>query len=714
MKRSAAFLTIAVVLACAATTGGHPRYDNTFMKDFIMDAPWRVVDSSTAIPLTIILKDCDTDDIRELHWIRCWDVTSGETVLWNHDFGDETIGDDPSESNYWTWITTVTEGHPSLPDGTLLTPANLGYGAGDDIDLKVSIYYKDDWFNYTETRYLRVRVGHGPYPWPEGWYGGDVHYHTMYTNNIAEFGAPVPAVAMTAEALGLHWLTTTDHSCDLDETGDGSFSYATTHWEYTVQGPGGTQTVYRDVFGFGSSWDSLGDDIAQLNSPSLRLYRGVELNSSSIDADSYDKTLHSVFYNDDYIHSPLSGGPGESPVTPTLPVALSQLSGDGFAYAAHPVSELSSLVNGALWGDEDITTALGYEAFRGLQSFNTRPTRESNDQNNPWPDFDAGVLPDDPYPAELLLGIAQWDEFLRANLNPIRKLFLAGGSDAHGDFNYGSYLDIDSYANDNAIGKVQTVAFVPGPYGPGNLPPMDDILAAHRAGRTVATDGPFVEIGVDWNEDGDFGDVGDLMIGDDTSGPSAAHLPLTARWVSSADFGPVDSVTLYAGDASSTWPILTLDPSATGEEWSGDHTVELGALGLAGGHYFRAECKTDRGDDVFRAYANPIWVTFDGTAVDGDEVAEMRLALSRNPFVGRAKLEWALPGGPGDGVGVAVGVYDVSGRLVRALDVGVGGGAGSVEWDGRDGNGVAVGSGVYLFRLRSQEGTVTKKGVLLR
>ena len=77
------------------------KYNNTFAKDFIMDAPWRVIDASTTIPVTIILKDCDVDDIAELHWIRCWDVTGGgSTILWDHDFGDETIGDDASEDNY--------------------------------------------------------------------------------------------------------------------------------------------------------------------------------------------------------------------------------------------------------------------------------------------------------------------------------------------------------------------------------------------------------------------------------------------------------------------------------------------------------------------------------------------------------------------------------------------------------------------------------------
>ena len=468
--RARAFaLTILFVAAAAAAlpsiASAQDRYDNTWMKDFMMDAPWRVRDVGTAIPLTIILKDCDADDIRELHWIRCWDVTSGEVMLWNHDFGDEQLGDDAYEHNFWTYITTVTEGHPTLPDGTLLTPANLGYSAGDPIQLKVSVYYKDDWFNYTETRYLRVHVAPADYPWPENWYGGDTHYHTMYTNNIAEYGAPVPAVALTGEAMGLSWLTTSDHSCDLDETGDGSFSYATTHWEYTIQDASGTQTIYRDNTSFGSSWNALGDDVAQVSSPNFRMYRGVEINLASIDGDSYDKTLHCLFYNDAYISSPHSGAIGERPVSPSLPNGLAQIAGDGFAYAAHPMSDLGGewgginwTVNGAMWGDEDLDYSVGHARFSGLEAFNTRPTRFSSDQMNPWADFDAGVTPDGAYPQELLQGITVWDGLIAANLDPLEKTFLAGGSDAHGDFNYAPALSLDSYATDNAIGKVQTVA----------------------------------------------------------------------------------------------------------------------------------------------------------------------------------------------------------------------------------------------------------------
>ena len=145
----------------------------------------------------------------------------------------------------------------------------------------------------------------------------------------------------------------------------------------------------------------LGEEVALLDSPDLRLYRAVELNASSVDADSWEKTLHSLFYNEAYIHSPLSGAIGERPVTPSLPDALAQVSGSGFVYAAHPLSDMSMewggldlAVNGAAWGDEDYIAALGHEVFCGLEAFNTRPVRYSTDENDPWDDFDGPIADD--------------------------------------------------------------------------------------------------------------------------------------------------------------------------------------------------------------------------------------------------------------------------------------------------------------------------------
>jgi hypothetical protein len=64
---------------------------------------------------------------------------------------------------------------------------------------------------------------------------------------------------------------------------------------------------------------------------------------------------------------------------------------------------------------------------------------------------------------------------------------------------------------------------------------------------------------------------------------------------------------------------------------------------------------------------------------------------------------------------VELNVYDVGGRLVRELANEVRtAGAHIVTWDGRDGNGSPVASGVYFYRLTSPGFSQTKKMVLLK
>jgi len=64
---------------------------------------------------------------------------------------------------------------------------------------------------------------------------------------------------------------------------------------------------------------------------------------------------------------------------------------------------------------------------------------------------------------------------------------------------------------------------------------------------------------------------------------------------------------------------------------------------------------------------------------------------------------------------VTLRVYNIAGQLVRTLiDEKQGAGDHSVLWDGRNGKGEMVGSGVYLYRLRVGSEILSRKMVLLR
>jgi hypothetical protein len=82
-----------------------------------------------------------------------------------------------------------------------------------------------------------------------------------------------------------------------------------------------------------------------------------------------------------------------------------------------------------------------------------------------------------------------------------------------------------------------------------------------------------------------------------------------------------------------------------------------------------------------------------------------------NPTSGSCLIRYALPG-PSP---VSLKVYDISGRLVRALEERESpAGSHGIGWDGRNGDGLSVPSGVYLYRLVVGGFNQTRSVVLLR
>jgi spore coat protein A len=93
--------------------------------------------------------------------------------------------------------------------------------------------------------------------------------------------------------------------------------------------------------------------------------------------------------------------------------------------------------------------------------------------------------------------------------------------------------------------------------------------------------------------------------------------------------------------------------------------------------------------------------------VDGGPAARLTLVPGRpNPFATATTIVYELP----RELPVRLAVYDAAGRAVRLLDRGVRpAGAHPVRWDGRDDDGRALASGLYLVRLQAGEETVVRK-----
>jgi len=102
------------------------------------------------------------------------------------------------------------------------------------------------------------------------------------------------------------------------------------------------------------------------------------------------------------------------------------------------------------------------------------------------------------------------------------------------------------------------------------------------------------------------------------------------------------------------------------------------------------------------------------TGVDDESGVPLTYVLrgvSPNPFNPVTTVSYGSP----TESDVRLAVYNVAGRLVRTLVNGdVGPGYHTVVWDGRDENGVEVGSGVYFVRMQATGFEAATKMVLLK
>jgi hypothetical protein len=111
---------------------------------------------------------------------------------------------------------------------------------------------------------------------------------------------------------------------------------------------------------------------------------------------------------------------------------------------------------------------------------------------------------------------------------------------------------------------------------------------------------------------------------------------------------------------------------------------------------------------MLSGFADP---TLTGVA-DGATPALRLFQNAPNPFNPKTTIRFALPAPSA----VRLAVYDVQGRLVRELLAGrtLQAGQQAVVWDGRDGAGHALGSGVFFYRLETAGEVLHGKMLLLK
>lgn len=165
-----------------------------------------------------------------------------------------------------------------------------------------------------------------------------------------------------------------------------------------------------------------------------------------------------------------------------------------------------------------------------------------------------------------------------------RRLFVAGGSDAHGDLNYhrGGYATGLEQVDDMAIGKPRNLVMAGAPQvtlvkpklgntvltskaGPGVTSTVVNngvqafsqaqVLNALIEGAFAVTDGPALRIAVDRNGNGVIDD-GDIPMGGIVELYGEKILPLLVEWESTPEWGEVQQVEIVIGAVRSARPEL--------------------------------------------------------------------------------------------------------------------------------------------------------------
>lgn len=382
---------------------------------------------------------------------------------------------------------------------------------------------------------LRIRMGAGKLPGAEGWYYGDTHFHTIYSDNQVEFGAPIDSSAIMAAAYGVDWLVFTDHSFDLDDV-DGD----------TTKNDSAT-----------ARWFRMKNETSEAAKtfPNMLIVAGEELSCGNAEG----ANVHMLVYDSPFF--PGNGDGYEGSKTPDLQCekVISEVNGKGASGAAHPVVPLSSveiyMINRGNWSDMDI--AVDGMTFDQAWNYTMKPRQEG------------------------------FDQWVRTILNG-RRLPLAGGTDAHGDFNY-SYI---GWPENIPFAGIRTAVKVNGELT------MASLAEGLRAGRMIATSGPFVDFDIVNGEMRKAG-IGDTI--------TPGKLMVEFRALSSSEYGALSEVRIYAGDIDKNSEELLTTYFGKYAENPMNMEDSLMLPDIKNG-YVRVECDAVKHGFTYRAYANPIWI----------------------------------------------------------------------------------------------------------
>lgn len=579
---------------------------------------------------------------------------------------------------------------------------------------------------HTVRRRLEIDIDPEPLPMFEGWRSFDTHVHTLaefdedtsFRALRKNYGGPLRMVVETLAGLGMvddpdhpeGRVLTTDHNCYF---GDDDFPRVGPTVEGLFKGP--VQVLHPEWKPYFSV--AAGQREFENYHNILGASRGEELSLAKEPGGVYGPVgalaAHMIVHGGRHFDGPFHGGKfifwrdeNPNPVERVLPdLANNAHFRQPFAYAAHPFTESATEKRfGTYWNDEQLGFATrGHvtwsrdgkpqdHVFRGFQLWNQRDDRLFSMALNNRERM-AKALEDPRREPEWAAGNPNWDHVLNFGLErwhqilcdgfahaaptapavkTIRKLYIAGGSDAHGDFNRysdcaGRGFSVLPFPLDrlvkgftigsNALARVRLAVDATPQAGRSA---DEQALWAYAHGNSCVTDGPALELEVDadghfdqqrmaWSSepvfreaDGRMGGDGRLDGGRTALVPAGAAPVLRWRWKNTAQFGgALERLELYRDEPGKSVERVQVTRN-TGPAWVLKPDAVLDVAGRADAGGWRSEvmqgtaglrpvatptalslggftARPPKPPYEFRAYTNPVWLlpVSAGLAVDG-------------------------------------------------------------------------------------------------
>ena len=430
------------------------KYFFSFLKkaepEIIADGPHRL-DPDTPYPILLFIKDADRYPI-ELISTTLTLIRDGKELY------SETVQPPSSvkiSDHYW-WNVIELQFQKELDEvyGFLTLKVEITIRQNGRIKIITNNNHRTS--SKTPLKFYRSRTSLPSLP---GWFYGDTHTHSQYTEDQVEFGSPIAAAPALCKAMGLSFFCVADHSYDLDDRID----------NYLVN----DQNIPK--------WYLLQEEIDEVNEKEKNFVavRGEEVSCTNKDGRNVHLLLHGTRK---YFHG--SGDSAEkwfhTKCEHTVDGVLLIKDSNVAAYAAHPTEEVPLLqrllINRGEWRKADMNSS----SLHGIQILNGE------------------------YAENFVNGLDVWKWLLLKG----EKKFISAGNDAHGNFNRFIQIGIPFFKirekETQLFGKMKTALFT-------SLSETA-IVSALRYGRSFITSGPLLVIEIETDQF-NSGTIGDTILG---------------------------------------------------------------------------------------------------------------------------------------------------------------------------------------------------------